>query len=417
MKIVVTDKKKDYLEFKSCQTLKGVNWDSVDVLIYNSSTDSEIDTILELSKAGKKVEKLIYIYDEPNPFLNALFLGLHADIYNDVEGLEDEEILEYYVEDYKNTGATVKSVNSDADKMIDFIKSLEDLDEQELKEKISNHLWLQSLKASMTNVETSLIQTDEANTNMVELFNKTSEIIETLQEGQSKTTAEIEKLSQYLQDIEEKAQNKSTGNFVYPSVQVPNTVTRVLFIKVYSPCKYLFSFLESYQHYLKMSKQINSKFLVVAPKFKQIIKKYEEFTRLAPETIGTRGIQNQEIFVTFEPRPHILNAFFAMHADLYIVIDYLYGEPLLKGAKVITLNAVTGLSDIPRYNLDSKTCIISQTGLSSTITIPTINGYSYMTNASGKKVAATLMNKHTKYAEACKDKSFKHLDKLLGYGN
>lgn len=415
MQLVVSEKKYEYSNFVNVQSLKDINWDDVEVLIFNSCKDKDVDAILELSKAGKKVEKLIYISDNIVPLFQALFQGMRGDIYNDSDALGDEEILEYYVEEYKNTGGTIKEVNSDAEKMTDFVKTLSNMDVSELQEKITNPLWLQSLEDAMSNVETSLVQTDDVNTSMVELFNKTSEIIEALQEGQEKTTAEIEKLSKFLNDLEQKSNTKQSNNFVYPSIAVPNTLPRVLLVKVYSPCKFLFSFLESYQHYLKMSKQIQSKILIAVPRFKQMIKKYESFTRLAPETIGTRGIQNQEIFVTFEPRYQIMNAFFGMRADLYIVVDYFYGEPLLTGAKVVTLNAITGLSDIQRYKLEPKKCIISHVGLSSNITIPSIASYGYMASANGKKTPATSMNKHTKYAEACKDKGYKQLDKLLGY--
>ena len=286
-----------------------------------------------------------------------------------------------------------------------------------LAQKINNDMWRRSLESSINAVENALVRTDEANVNMVEMFNKTSEIIDTLQQGQTRTTEEIEKLSKYLKEIEERATtSKGSGTIFFPTYNVTNATPKVLHVRVCSPCRFLFSFLSAYQDYLKMNKQINTKMLIAAPKLPQFIKKYEgpEFCRLAPDTLNIRGIENNTLYVTFEPKQPVLSKFFSMRADMFIVIDMMFGETLLKGAKVVTLNAVSGISDIARYGLDAKRCILSNGGMSSNIIIPTLQGYGYTTMPGRGYVPTNIQTKRGKYYEKCKDNAYMKLDTFLG---
>lgn len=422
IKLVVSTNRYEYLDFQCTQSLQNVAWENIECLIYHTSRDNDVDTILELSKAGEVVPKVIYINQQINSLYYGLFAGIDADIYNDESMLSDEETLNFLVEDYKNTGMTIKAPNLDMETISKFVAAVSKESVESLSKLVKNNLWLQTLESSLKSVETALVRTDEANVGMVGVFNKTSEIIETLQEGQTRTTEEIEKLSKYLSEVEQRSQGKNQNSmFFFSTFQVPNTVSKVLYIRVYSPCRYLLSFVGAYQHYLKMNKQLQSKILIAVPKLKQYIRKYDTFTRLATETINTRGIQTHEVFVTQEPKPLILNAFFNMNADLYIVIDMMFGESaLLQGAKVVPLNAINGVSDIKTFGLKPDRCIITQVGLSSNIIIPHLQGYN--NNPTGdNRTISNLTNKRTKYYESChgkdsngKDKAYTKLDKLLG---
>jgi hypothetical protein len=166
-----------------------------------------------------------------------------------------------------------------------------------------------------------------------------------------------------------------------------------------------------------MNKQINTKMLIAVPKLSQNVKKYNgvEFCRLAPDTINIRGIEQNNLFVTFEPKSMVMSKFFSMRADMFIVIDMMMGdEGLVKGAKVITLNAISGISDIKRFGLDQKRCIISPLGLSVNIVIPTLPGYTF-TQVPGKGAVPTnIQTKRGKYYERCKDGAYAKLDAFLG---
>lgn len=411
--LVVSNVKREYSNFRSVQTLQNIEWTEVDALIFNSSKDTDVDTILELTRACNNVKKIIYINKQINSLFYGFFAGAGGDIYDDESLLEDEESLQFLVDDYKETGMAIKPPNDAFDTISKFIANVSKSKAENLEKLVRDSNILQNLKMSMENVETALVRTDKVNVGMVEMFNKTSEIIDNLQEGQEKTSIEIEKLSQAIENIESKnIGGRSMNLFDFPTFQVPNTIPRVLYVKVYSPCIFLNSFLLAYQHYLTMQKQKATKFLVCVPKLKQYIKKYEQFTRLATETINQRGIQNNNIFVTHEPKSQVLNAFFNMKSDIYIVVDMMFGDNLIAGAKVVQYNAVTGLSDIKRYNLQAKNCIMPLTGFSNSLVIPRISQYNMIKTADGKQVYTNDMQKKTKYFDACAEK-YKVLDVAL----
>ena len=197
MQLVVSKDKRNYHEFTWINSLQNIDWSTVDVLVYHSSKDTEVDTILELSRAGESVEKIIYINQNINSLYYGLFTGLDADIYDEESYLEDDETLGFLVSEYKETGMTVKSANTDVETIAKLLETISTETPESLAKKINNPMWMKSLESSIKNVETALVRTDDANVNMVEMFNKTSEIIDTLQQGQTRTTEEIEKLSRY----------------------------------------------------------------------------------------------------------------------------------------------------------------------------------------------------------------------------
>lgn len=412
-KFVVSTNRYDYMNFKCIHSLQNIEWENVECLIFHSSRDNDVDSILELSKAGEVVKKIIYINKQINSLYYGLFAGMDADIYSDDSMLSDEETLTFLVEEYKNTGMTIKAPSLDMETISKFVAAVSKENVETLSKLVKNNLWLQTLETSLKSVETALVRNDEANVEMVEMFNKTSEIINALEEGHIRTNEEIEKLSAYLAKVEE-TNNKNNNNnnmFFFSTFQVPNTVPKVLYIRVYSPCKYLISFISAYQHYLKMTKQLNSKILIAVPRLKQFIKKYEKLPQLRQDTIvNSRDLARQEIFVTSEPKPQILNAFFNMKTNVYFVIDMMFGEALLQGPKVVGLDAVGCLSDIPRFGLKPTKCIVSHAGTSSNIVIPHIQ--KYVTPGSSGSVS-DVTSKRTKYFEACNGKSFAVLDKLL----
>ncbi len=418
MKLVMTINNYEYEKYRCIKSFQNINWDDVEVLIYHSSRDTEVDSILELSKAGECVEKIIYINQQINSLYYGLFTGMNADIYDDETMLSDEDTLDYLVSDYKETGMTVKSPNDDVETISKFVATVSKENAESLSKLIKNDIWVKSLQSSAKNVETALVRTDEANKNMVEMFNKTSEIIETLQEGQKRTTEEIEKLSTFINEVEKKSKNsQSDTGFIFATFTPPATAPKTLYVRVCSPCRYLFSFLTAYQDYLKMSKQVTSKLLIAIPKFKQFTKKFENenISRLASDTINIRNIENHDIFVTHEPKQAIMTKFFSMKADILIVIDMMWHEPLIKSSPQIKqLNAISAVSDIRKFQLDAKTCIIPHSGLSSNIVIPTLTNYGY-TNVPGKGLTPTnIQTRRAKYFEKCNDNAYKKLDMLLG---
>lgn len=405
MRLIVSTNGYSHHKYNTTKTLKNVDWGNIECLIFHSSIDNEVDIILELSKAGEKVKKIIYINQTINSLFYGLFAGINADIYNDATMLEDESILDFLVDNYKETGMTIKSPDADVDTISKFLATVSKENAETLKKLVANASWLRTLEYSVNNVGTALVRTNEANTNMVEMFNRTAEMISDLEESHVKTTQEIEKLSKYIEDTEKRsATGKQNTAFFFSTYQVSNTVPKVLYIKVYSPCRFLNSFISAYQHYLKMDRQISSKVLLAVPKLKNFMTKYDSLPRLAPETVNSLNLASLgDSFVTFEPKTAVLNAFFNMKTELFIVIDMMFGDNLLSGPKVIPICAVNGMSDMQKFGVQPNRCIISFTGMQANIIIPYLKDY----------IKASESARRTFYSDKCKDDGYKKLNILL----
>ena len=61
IKIVVSTNHYDYMNFKCIPSLQNIEWENVECLVFHSTRDNDVDAILELSRAGDCVKKVIYI--------------------------------------------------------------------------------------------------------------------------------------------------------------------------------------------------------------------------------------------------------------------------------------------------------------------------------------------------------------------
>ncbi len=413
--ILVSKDKSNFIDYEWHNSIEGIDWSTVDAFIFNSTIDDDTNFVLGFGKIADAVGKLIYISTEINPLYYGLFAGVNGDIYDDSEYIEDEETLNLLVESYgENDGMVMKSPEEDVVVISTFLASIARDSVETLSDKIKSPMYVKKLEESLDAVQTALVRTDSVNNDMVDMFSKTSKIVEQLKQKNEEVTKEITQVGEKLDELMSTAQSKS-GVFYFSTFTVPNRVQKVLYIRVYSPCRYLYTFLDCYADYLRMSRQYSSKLLICSPKFPMHLKKYGAFPRLATETLSTRGIQDNSTFVTFEPKQEVLQSFFSMNAFVHIVVDMTYGEaPLVKGSTVHTLNALSGISDIEKFGLNAATCIMTQLGPSNAIVIPHLKGFAYTPGAKSKDVPTMPSAKRSKYFESCKDKGYKKLDNVLG---
>ncbi len=59
--VVVSVNRYDLIDYTCVQSLKNIDWTTVGCLIYNSSKDDDVKIVLELTKIGAIVPKVIYI--------------------------------------------------------------------------------------------------------------------------------------------------------------------------------------------------------------------------------------------------------------------------------------------------------------------------------------------------------------------
>lgn len=417
MRIVISKEDYGLLEYTQVKTVQEVldmvelDAGEVEGVVYHTTDESLGEVAVGLTQIKTKVAKLIYIRQEPVAILVNLIHGLEGSIYDNEEMLRDEGVLDYLYEAYGETGMELKKVSKSIEQVDTFISTIISQETTEIEKLKANTLWMQTVEKTIGDMKYSIERSEVADVELVTMLADTIKYVTKIEKEQKTVNKELKETKRVVDEMERRYSEMGQNTaFYFTTYTVPNTVTRVLNVKVYSPCPYLKSFLESYQHYLKMEKQMSSKMLIAIPKLKQVMRKYEGYARLDAETIGYMKVGAvDDVMVTHEPKPCVLDAFFNMRVDVHIVIDLMYGESLIKGPKVNTLNAISGLKDAQLYGVKAKDCILPLIGTQSSIRIPYIKGFS-TESETGQKTA---------YFQECKgeDGCYARMNDRIGIEN
>lgn len=401
--LLVTTDNYNLKRIRTVKTFENIEWSNVSTLIFHSTTDPDISLIGELTSLKDKVDKVIYINSKFNPLYFCMFTGLDADIYDSEEFLSDDEMLEFLVDSYKETGMTVKSPNGDLEVLAKSIATISTSSVDGLQKMLSNEYWTKTLTTAVSNVDNAIARASQININVVEMLTESTKLIRDLEDTNIRTNDEIQKMQNIIQEMEKKT--RPSTPFIFSSYNVPVNVPKVLYIKLYGNCRYLNSFILAYQHYLKMNRQYNAKVLFLMPKLKLLMQKYRDVaTRLAPESLGIVELQANSVFQTFEPKKSVMDAFFTQSGtQIFIVIDMMFGEKLLNGHMVKEVYGVGSSSDIERFKLNPSRCIMPISARRESILISHIKSYTQ----------ANAATKRSLYFDRCAE-SFKRLDKILG---
>ena len=302
----------------------------------------------------------------------------------------------------QNKGLTIKSPSQN---FADLNKSLEKVLSSDAKDAtgyISNKLWRKSVTEALAVVDTTLARADQINTEMVQVIGQAKEQTDKLVETNKEITERLESISETMNNFTD---GVATTPMFYTAYKVPAATKRVLFIKCYSHCNYLMSYLIAYQRYLKQTKMVDSRILMVLPNLSIYTTRYQHIHRLAMESLGTMLTLTHPLYCTFEPKRDIMSKFFDGNNMLYIVVDEMYSNAIISsGARVEKFNAVSGVSDIERFNLDSSRTFFPINGAPDGIIIPLIKDYKQTYTSDTAKLSA--------YFGACKS-SFERLNKEL----
>ena len=111
---------------------------------------------------------------------------------------------------------------------------------------------------------------------------------------------------------------------LFPSMQLPIGVERVLYIKELSPCSHLTSLILTYVSYLEKIKGVKARVLVVQQNANTLDRYPEETFYSLSSISATRAIPpDKHYLVTGEPTQKILQHFFTDNLKCYIIIDRL----------------------------------------------------------------------------------------------
>jgi len=390
LKLLVTVKDFKIKGITTTKSLVGVDLSNIECLIFHSSTDADLDVIFSLSKLKGSVKKIIYISDDLNPVLYQIFRGLDADIYDNSDYLSEDSTVHFLIDDYKNTGLEVKTTSSDLSvlsKGINAISSSVD----DVKSFVSNKLWVKSLQNAVENVEKALMLGSEVEVKSVESWGEAAKYVGVIKESQDSTMREIETLRKMVEDFEvsfreQEKTAKPDSAFIYSTYNVQPSVSKVMYIRGYGHCRFLNSFILSYQAYLKYTLQKSSKVLFVFPKSKLVMARYKSVPRLARDSINFMDIVAHDTFITYEPKKIILDAFFNQsNVHLFIVVDMMFNDQLLEGAKVEHFSALSGCTDIAKFGVSHSRSFLSIAGVEGSMVIPFIREIAGSQNEATKK--------------------------------
>lgn len=370
-KLLVTTEAITLDGFRVVSTLVGVDWGKVEGIVFNSCKDDDLIVLSEIARVKDKLKFFIYVNTELKPIYFGLFSGIGADIYKDSELLYDESVVKYMVENYGSTGFTVNSPSRDFQNLHRCLVSVLQPEDGQ-SDVTQSKLWRKTVAEAMATVDTSLARADQINSDMVRVIGQAKEKVEKLLTTNHEIT---EQLGELNDRINQYADGLTQTPLIYAPYKVPVATKRVLYIKYYSHCSYLVSFLIAYQKYLKSQLSLNSRMLLVLPNLQIHAARYQEIPRLAVETLGALQTLNKELYCTYEPKREVLKRFFEGSNMVYFVLDEMYSNELLSGAKVVKFNAVSGLSDIERFNLNASRTFFSVSGLEEGFTIPYFQDY------------------------------------------
>lgn len=376
--IVVTEGDYKFSEFKVVKSMKNIIWSDYDCIIYHSTIDKLSTVINTLDQEVRKaVPKIVYVNKDLNPLLYCIFRGLEADIY-DSDYLEDESVLTYLVEDYHNTGMELRDANKELETISKAVESITSATDVELKELLANSYWTKTLTTSIKQVEDTMTKQSDIPKGVAEqitdVVNQLISLYNTEKEENEQSQQDLLKLKERVKGYELQ-NNRPNSPFIFNTYEIPLNIENVLYVKLYGPCRFLNSFLLNYQHYLRISKQCSSNILFITPKLKYMMKRYSFATRLAQDTIDVVDLKDSNVFVTHEPTKAVLDRFFSKSSKLFIIIDHMFGDELVRGHMVTQYNALSSATDIARFDLRPERCIIPIIKGPEVIGIPHMQGY------------------------------------------
>lgn len=405
-KVIVTKRKIKISGYEVLSSIKGIKWEGVQGIVFNDSDDDDLTIMLELSRLKDNLSFIIYANNEIKPLYFSLFNGLNADIYSDESCLEDKEILDFIVSKFGKTGFTIPSPKQDFQSLYKNITNILNADSKKSIELLNSDLWKKTVNGSLATVDTALARSNQINSDMVGVLSKAHQYNKELMDNNEAMLRELNSVSETVINTYSRGTNPSP--IIYPCYKVPSSTKKVLYVRMYSQCAYLKSFLLAYQHYIRSTFTLSSRILIILPSLPLYSAKYSDMARLASDSIGAISMDNEQkwgICCTFEPKRSIMEKFFSSNSDIYFVIDEMYGNELMSGAHVLKYNAVGGIKDLDRFNLDASRTFFSVSGAENGLIIPHIKDY--------RDGSDTV--RRTKYFNSCSD-LFKRLNGILNIG-
>lgn len=387
--VTTADVYRSFSKVKVVNTLSTLDYKDVEAVIFNTSTDFILDTVMTLATLKDRGIKCIYIAEEINPLIYSIVNGQNGVIVADVTVLQDEDILLFIAEAYHDSGLESKNPQQNYELLASSLSVIfESSNYEQKKTQLENSLWKTTLNSVVSEISTSLLRAEKADIALVNLVENLNSLLSKNKKQQAEMSQTIEGLNSSVADLSEQMRNvqsqgyRSNMTAIFTAYPVPALFSKILYIKEYGNCKFLYSFISAYQHYLKAKKTKKSKILIIQQKNSWNMDKYTEISKLSVDNVSLVS-EADSCYATFEPKKAVFDKFFSMSTDVFIVIDSAQGVDLLTGA-VRKLNAVSCVSDIERKSFNAKNCICSINVVPEAVSIPVLKDYSATKNDQGR---------------------------------
>ena len=404
MRVIVSTEKKDiFNNFVVVDSLKkALDCKGVDTLIMHKSNEEGFDAGVLISKMYTQgVSLFLYICNQPEKLIDMAIKGAGGFSYEDEFYLEDEDELLSLIEDIRSNEGTSLITTTSASIIGEFIQNFMKGDER-----LKAPLYLQQVENAVNELCTVThqqeLQIKTMGSSAVELFKTASDVIKNM-DDQTKI------IEQQLRDLESKLGNAQTT-----SSSMNNSVTfftsykysgssKVLLIREMSPCRYLTSFVLGYTQYLRYTLNKRVKLIFVVQKGKNILAKYDSYTKITEvQSAYEDTLYSADIVVTNNPKRDVMKKLMPSGLDLIIVVDRLYGGTDIVTGRVTRVNALSGKSDLQRFNLKPDKCIFPVTSIKGELfSIPTV-----------KEFPQDIDSRYMAYQQVCLD-CYEKLDKEL----
>lgn len=386
--------------FKKVRELTGVT-----TLIIHRPTEDQFNSgvfMAEFHNMG--INQFVYISEDPDITIKMLVSGLKGHIITDEFYLEDEEELmmlleELGVSNEEDTSLATSNIQVVNDFMQAFARG---------EERIKAPLYLeqvnQALEGLSTLTQQQEIQIKEMGNSAIEVFEKASSIIRNM-DNQRKM------IEQQLQELEDSQYNSvpsrpSLGNSIqFFSPIKYNGNAKILFIREYSHCRYLTSFVLGYVHHVHYVSNKRVKLIICHQKGQGVSYIYKDmFTIIDDGSANIVSLYDSELVATNSPKKEVIKDLLSKPCDLFVVVDRLYGSnDILEGRITTKINAVGGNADLKRFNIKAEDTIFpvieNNKGL---MYLPTVKDY------------ATQIDARYATYETVHEKNFNLLDTKVG---
>lgn len=379
MNVIVTKNKVDYSNnFVKVSSLKEANEiiGTIDVLIYNNSSESSEDRIKFLGELKNKVKnKLVYICSESKVDLavKMIIVGSDGKYFDDEFFLESPNEL-------NNLISSLDEVTALAE--LGGISVLSDFFNRYLKNGSANFNsnYLMVVKEAVSDI---LSQYNQKNLEIIQMSETATDIFSNTSLILSKMKAERESMQEVVESMsnkikEPKVTTRRSSVLFYPRVSYMNERS-IIRIKEVGSFRYLVSFMLGFRSYLENVKNVRPKLIFFEPVGDIIESVYSDFSWVKVSNSKLESNYHHDVVFTNCPSKEVINKLLNDDGyDTFIVVDRTISdkEHILncKGAPV--KYAVSGASVISKFNLNKKSCITSITEMRGVLlTVPLFPEY------------------------------------------